>query len=72
VFPKVREYTVRSIDGQTASSDRVSASGRILVRGEGGVGARLPGTHMRREGKLGPLMPAVQQGGHMAMFDIER
>ena len=63
---------MRSIDGRTPSSDRVSASGHILARGEGGVGARLPSTHTRREGKLGPLLPAVQQGGRVVMFSIEK
>jgi len=67
---KVRECAVRLIKGQMMSSDCMSASSCILVRGEGREAARSPSTHMRRRGKLGPLLPALQQGGRAGFYTI--
>ena len=63
VFPRIREHTVELTGGRTANSNCASASGQVSQEERRGKGARSPGTHTRKVGDLGPLLPAVQQGG---------
>jgi len=61
-FPRIRERAIELTGGWTANSNCASASGQVSQEERRGKGAQLPGTHTRKVGDLGPLLPAVQQG----------